>query len=149
MLLKLIKPCPRQTQFFYQSGNGAYPADIIVLSRDNIFPSFRLKLFSLFLFAKENQPGSEDYMKHFTIKQAGNAGDITAGFFPYDYLMDSVYIEWYSRTNGRVVIELEQDQVQIIDTPIAANKCEPISREDQDNNLTEYMSKVAEDLGID
>ena len=93
--------------------------------------------------AREEEPGAKEYIKNFSTKQTGNAGDISAGLFPYDYIKGLCYIEWYSKENGRVVIELEQDQLQIIGQPIEAGKCKPISREKLDKYLTEYMNKVA------
>ena len=94
--------------------------------------------------ARNYEPGAEEYISGFSERQRGKAGDITAGLYPYDYIRGSVYIEWYSRDNGRVVIELEQDQLQIIGKPIPANECEPISREEQDKNLTEFMTGLVQ-----
>ena len=96
--------------------------------------------------ARENEPGAEEYMNGFSEKQEGKVGDITAGLYPYDYTKGRCYIEWYSDENGRVVIELEQDQVQIIGKPIPADECEPISREEQDGNLTDFMSELVRNL---
>lgn len=98
--------------------------------------------------ARENEPGAKEYMNGFSEKQEGSTGDITAGLYPYDYVKGRCYIEWYSRENGRVVIELEQDQVQIIGTPIPTDKCEPVSRKDQDENLNEFMSELARDFKL-
>ena len=92
--------------------------------------------------ARENEPGAEEYMDGFSEKQEGSAGDITAGLYPYDYVKGRCYIEWYSRENGRVVIELEQDQVQIIGAPIPVDKCEPVSRKEQSENMVEFMSEL-------
>ena len=58
------------------------------------------------------------------------------------------YIEWYSNENGRVVLELEQDQFQIIGTPIPADQCEPISRQEQAQNMAGFMGQVAKDFGL-
>ena len=55
------------------------------------------------------------YMSCFAAHQTGDVGDITAGLPPRDYV-DYPYIEWYSDQNGRVVIELEPEQVQLIGT---------------------------------
>ena len=97
---------------------------------------------------RENEPGAEEYMIGFSEKQTGNAGDITAGLYPYDYVKGRCYIEWYSQSNGRVVIELEQDQLQIIGQPIPANQCEPVSRKGQAQNMAGFMRQVAEDIGL-
>jgi hypothetical protein len=55
---------------------------------------------------------AEEYMKGFDLLQVGQAGDITAGLEPADYV-DYPYVEWYSESNGRVVLELEHDQVVV------------------------------------
>jgi hypothetical protein len=93
--------------------------------------------------AHENEPGAEEYVDGFSEEQKGTAGDITAGLYPYDYVKGRCYIEWYSKANGRVVLELEQNQLQIIGTPIPADQCEPVSRKEQDRNLAEFMSELA------
>ena len=98
--------------------------------------------------ADENEPGAKEYMDGFSTKQRGDAGDITAGLAPYDYVRGRCYIEWYSNENGRVVIELEQDQLQIIGTPIPADQCEPISRQEQAQNMAGFMGQVAKDFGL-
>lgn len=90
--------------------------------------------------ARESEPGDKEYMKGFSQQQTGVAGDITAGLWPYDYVQGYCYIEWYSVDNGRVVIELEPDQVDIIGQPLDAEKCEPISRKQQAENMSAFMS---------
>ncbi len=92
--------------------------------------------------ARENEPGDKEYMKGFSTEQTGKAGDITAGLWPYDYVKGYCYIEWYSRDNGRVVLELEPDQVQIIGKPLNAQECEPVSRQQQAENMSEFMSDL-------
>ena len=52
------------------------------------------------------------YMKDFAFVQEGEVGDITAGLPPYPYVKYP-YIEWYSKLNGRVVLELDEDQIEI------------------------------------
>ena len=57
------------------------------------------------------------YMDGFSEIQTGGVGDITAGI-PVDGVVPYVsypYIEWYSEENGRVVLELDHDQVEIIE----------------------------------
>ena len=56
------------------------------------------------------------YMDGFSEIQTGGVGDITAGIpvngtVPY---VDYPYIEWYSEENGRVVLELNHEQIEII-----------------------------------
>jgi len=82
-------------------------------------------------------------MKGFARWQVGKVGDMTAGFEPADYVKGFCYLEWYSEENGRVVLELEQDKVQVIGTPILADKCEPVSRQEQHKNLVEFLEELA------
>ena len=95
--------------------------------------------------AREKEPGDE-YMQGFSQMQTGQAGDITAGLWPYDYVKGFCYIEWFSQENGRVVLELESDQVQIIGKPLEADKSEPISRERQAVHMAEYMRDLGKML---
>lgn len=60
--------------------------------------------------------GDENYMNGFSIIQKGTAGDITGGLRPQPYV-DYPYIEWYSEKNGRVVLELDPGQLEIIKQP--------------------------------
>jgi len=85
------------------------------------------------------------YMKSFAIHQTGKVGDMTAGLPPADYV-EYPYIEWYSDKNGRIVLELEPEQVQVVGTPIPWNETEPISREQQTGNLVEFLSGVSRAL---
>lgn len=48
-----------------------------------------------------------------SLLQTGRAGDITAGLPPAPYV-DYPYIEWYSKQNGRVVLELDPEMVDAI-----------------------------------
>lgn len=64
-----------------------------------------------------DDPEAARYMEHFASHQTGDAGDITAGRPPRDYV-DYPYIEWHSDQNGRVVIELCPGQVNVIGSPI-------------------------------
>ena len=82
---------------------------------------------------------SEGYFESIALHQTGKVGDITAGLPPADYITGSVYIEWYSNENGRVVLELEQDQLQLLSRPIPACESDPISREEQNRNMTEFL----------
>ena len=70
------------------------------------------------------------YFEGFAQHQTGNVGDITAGLPPNDY-GNTPYIEWYGNENGRVVLELEPVQIEVIGMPIPAIESDPISREQQ------------------
>jgi len=89
-----------------------------------------------------------EYMKPFARHQTGKVGDMTAGFPPADYIPDSVYIEWFGEENGRVVIELEQDKLELRTKPISASKTKPISRQQQAHNMGEFLDKLARDCNI-
>lgn len=84
-------------------------------------------------------------MDSFSLRQTGKVGDITAGLPPHDYTKYP-YIEWYSNENGRVVLELRPEQVEIIGKPIPARESDPISREQQNRNMIDFLRQVSEDL---
>jgi len=86
-------------------------------------------------------------MDGFAPHQTGKVGDITAGRPPVDYV-SYPYIEWYSEENGRVLIELESAQVEVIGTPIPACESDPISRQQQERNMTEFLSDVAAQMNL-
>jgi len=88
-----------------------------------------------------------DYLDGFVQHQTGNVGDITAGLPPRDY-GSTPYIEWYGEANGRVVIELEQAQVEVIGTPIPAIESDPISREQQSRNMAQFLGGLAAELNL-
>jgi hypothetical protein len=96
--------------------------------------------------AKEDEEGAKEYIEGLSSQQTGKTGDMTAGFEPADYVRGRCYLEWYSRENGRVVIELDQSHVKVIGTPIPPDQCEPISREEQAENLHEFMTEVVKAL---
>jgi hypothetical protein len=87
------------------------------------------------------------YFEGFAQHQTGKVGDITAGLPPFDYGRD-VYIEWFSNENGRVVIELEPAQIEVIGTPIPAIESDPISRKEQRRNMAEFLGSVAQEMNI-
>jgi hypothetical protein len=89
----------------------------------------------------------QKYMEGLSLHQTGKVGDITAGLAPQDYT-DYPYIEWYSQENGRVVLELEQVQVDVIGTPIPACESFPISRQQQAQNMGEFLAGLAAGLDI-
>ena len=95
-----------------------------------------------------NQEESARYMEGFSKLQKGNVGDMTAGLPPYDYTKDSGYFEWYGDDNGRVVIELEQDQVEILTPPIPACESDPINRKQQAENMANFLCGIAGACGI-
>jgi hypothetical protein len=57
------------------------------------------------------------YMDGFAQHQQGQVGYITAGLPPANNV-DYPYFEWDSNINGRVVLELDASQVQLVGTPI-------------------------------
>ena len=50
--------------------------------------------------ADPTEKGAQKYMKGFCKNQTGEAGDMTAGLPPADYV-NYPYIEWYGDDNGR------------------------------------------------
>jgi len=96
-------------------------------------------------FKGEGRKSGAGYMRGFRKHQTGKAGDMTAGLPPQDYV-DYCYLEWYGDENGRVVIELDTENVTVIGTPIPADEAEPISREEQNRNLKEFAGQCARDL---
>ena len=52
----------------------------------------------------------------------------------------------FGYVNGSVVIELEQSQVRVIGKPIPPDQCEPISREEQARNMSEFLTEIARSL---
>ncbi len=90
---------------------------------------------------------AEKYMEGFALTQSGKAGDITAGLPPHDY-GNTPYIEVYSDQNGRVVIELEPVQLEVIGSPIPACESDPISRKGQAENMAGFLCTLASELGV-
>jgi len=99
--------------------------------------------------ASQTQPPADAHaaMEGFASHQEGQAGDITAGLPPADYV-PRPYVEWYSDENGRVVIELEPAQVEVIGTPIPACESDPISRDQQNRNMAEFLGELATKLDL-
>lgn len=98
--------------------------------------------------AVNNNEEAEKYMEDFCRWQIGKVGDMTAGLPPEDYVSGQCYLEWYSNENGRVVIELEQNQVELLTMPISVHDSEPISRKQQNQNMTEFLGKIAHAMKI-
>ena len=94
-----------------------------------------------------NAEESARYMEGFSTVQKGNVGDMTAGLPPHDY-GDSPYFELYSDQNGRIVIELEPDQIEILTPPIPACESDPIDRNKQAQNMANFLCGLASDLGL-
>lgn len=86
-------------------------------------------------------------MEGFSKLQKGNTGDMTAGREPIDYV-DYPYFEWYSEDNGRVVIELQPEQVEILTQPIPACESYPVSRKEQAENMANFLCGMAVAFGI-
>ena len=87
------------------------------------------------------------YLDSFSLTQAGNVGDMTAGLPPQDYVAYP-YFEWYSEANGRVVLELDPEQVEVIGKPIPACESDPVSREKQEQNMAAFLGGMAQELGL-
>lgn len=94
-----------------------------------------------------NDSEAVPYMEGFSEQQTGDVGDITAGLPPTDYT-SYPYVEWFSTQNGRVVIELSQDQVKVIGRPIPACESDPISREEQARNMAGFLSEICQAAGV-
>ncbi len=80
-------------------------------------------------------------MDAFATRQTGKVGDITAGLPPIDY-SSTPYVEWYSEENGRVVIELDREQVLVIGKPIPVCESDPVSRVEQSRNMAEFVAGI-------
>ena len=88
---------------------------------------------------------TRNYMRCFSSTQTGKVGDITAGLPPQDYV-SYPYIEWYGDENGRVVLELEPDQIRVIGEPISAIESDPISRQEQAQNMIDFLRGLTESM---
>ena len=87
------------------------------------------------------------YMEGFSPTQTGEVGDMTAGLPPADYV-EYPYLEWYGQENGRVVLELEPEQVEVVGTPIPACESDPVSREKQQQNMAAFLGGMAQELEL-
>ena len=88
-----------------------------------------------------------DYFAGFAQHQTGKAGDITAGLPPHDY-GTRPYVEIYSEQNGRIVLELEPALIEVIGAPIPAIESQPISRDQQNRNMAEFLGSLAHEMNI-
>ena len=100
--------------------------------------------------ATETDPPTDakEYMAGFALHHTGKVGDMTAGLPPADYVAGYCYLEWYSEENGRVVIELESTQVEIIGTPIPVRESYPVSRDTQKRNMAEFLGEIAAETNL-
>ena len=96
---------------------------------------------------REDDPEAASYMDGMATRQTGDVGDITAGLPPTDY-SDTPYLEWFSEENGRVAIELDADQVQVIGKPIPACESDPISRQEQARNMANFLSSLSTEAQV-
>ena len=90
---------------------------------------------------------SAEYMKGFSKLQKGNVGDMTSGREPADYV-NYGYFEWYSESNGRVVIELDRSQVDLLTQPIPACESDPLDRKKQAENMAGFLCGIASACNI-
>ena len=90
-----------------------------------------------------DDPEAASYMEGFVLQQTGKVGDMPAGRPPYDYGVRYPYLEIYGDQNGRIVLELEPDQVEVIGKPIPACESDPISREEQAENMAGFLTGLA------
>ncbi len=88
-----------------------------------------------------------NYMEGFSSHQTGKVGDMTAGLPPQDFGAVP-YLEWFGDANGRCVIELKPDQVELLTPPIPAMKSDPISRKQQEENMAEFLGQIAGADGV-
>ena len=82
------------------------------------------------------------YFNGFASHQTGKVGDITAGLPPRDY-SDYPYIEWYSDQNGRVVLELDPEQLEVIGTPIPACESDRSPRRSSTTTWRSFCARCA------
>ena len=95
-----------------------------------------------------DDPEAAQYMDGFSARQTGETGDITAGLPPHDYGVRYPYVEVYCDDNGRVVIELEPEQLQIIGRPIPACESDPISRSEQARKMANFLAGISREAGV-
>jgi hypothetical protein len=96
----------------------------------------------------QGRDGDRPYLEGFSPIQTGEAGDMTAGLPPADYVSGYVYLEWYSEQNGRVVLELDQDQIEVVGKPIPAVESDPISRAEQEGKMAKFLAGMSRELQV-
>ena len=97
--------------------------------------------------ATHDIPEAKGYMDGLSLEQTGDAGDITAGLPPQDY-STYPYLEWYSEENGRVVLELEPEQVEVIGRPIPVCESDPISRNRQAQHMAKFLTELSREANV-
>ena len=96
--------------------------------------------------ARDNEEAKQ-FLESFSPVQTGEVGDMTAGLPPQDYVAYP-YFEWYSEANGRVVLELDPEQVEVVGRPIPAVESEPVSREKQTQNMARFLAGLSSTLQV-
>ena len=105
-------------------------------------------------YMEEDEQEAKEYMNSFSLTQTGKAGDITAGIptgkkengeLTYEY-SNYPYIEWYGDENGRVVLELDSEQIELLTQPIPVCESDPIDRKEQEKNLHNFMNDLMDGL---
>ena len=86
------------------------------------------------------------YMEGLSLEQTGSAGDITKGEGDGADYVNYGYIEWYSNENGRVVIELDSEQIELLTKPIPVCESDPIDRNEQHNNMMGFMNDIVDGI---
>ena len=94
-----------------------------------------------------HDPEAPSYMDGFALQQTGEVGDMTAGLPPRDYSR-TPYVEWYGADNGRVVIELEPEQVKVIGRPIPACESDPIPRSEQVRKMANFLAGLSAEMQV-
>ena len=95
--------------------------------------------------AKTHSLEATAHMQGFSSCQNGKVGNITAGLPPADY-GDEPFVEWYSEENGRVVIEPQKEQLEVIGEPLPLDKAVRVSAEEQAANLKEFLDTLVQDM---
>jgi hypothetical protein len=86
------------------------------------------------------------YLDGLSAHQTGDVGDMTAGLPPHDY-GHTPYFEVYGDDNGRLVLELEPEQVTVIGQPIPWQESDPVSRHKQQQNMDNFLAEICQDTG--
>ena len=103
-----------------------------------------------------NVEEAENYMQVFAKKQTVDVGDMTAGIATgkneqgedtYEYV-SYPYFEWYGKANGRVVLELDCNEIELITSPIPVLESNPINRETQSKLMGNFLQDMSNALGI-
>ena len=94
-------------------------------------------------FNGDGKPGhtqrARHHMQGFAEHQTGRVGEITTGRPPSSHAVGYPYIEIYSDQHGRMVIELEPEQLTVLGTLRPFIDAEPVRREQQ--NISEMAKR--------